>query len=147
LLASDGGNGYTGTATLSCSGAPQGAACTVTPSTVSVGLSPAPFQVTVTTTGKSSAALMPLPGGLFWVFGFLLAAASLTQRRRVRSLATAVLLVGVTALALSCGGSSAGSTHVNPPAATVTPPGTYALTISASTGGAQNSYLVYLNVN
>lgn len=38
FVASDGGNGYVGTASLACTGAPTGATCTVSPSQISVGL-------------------------------------------------------------------------------------------------------------
>jgi Abnormal spindle-like microcephaly-assoc'd, ASPM-SPD-2-Hydin len=49
------GSGYTGTVSLSCSGAPESASCTL-PSSVSISNgAPAPFTVSVSTTGSSSA--------------------------------------------------------------------------------------------
>jgi len=71
LQASDGGNGYTGTASFSCSGAPLGATCTVAPSSVSTSTTPSPFKVVVTTTGASSASLQTRGRLLAWALRIL----------------------------------------------------------------------------
>jgi hypothetical protein len=47
----------------------------------------------------------------------------------------------------ACGGSSSSGGGYTPPKAVPTPPGTYGLTITASTGGAQSTYIITLKVN
>jgi hypothetical protein len=144
LVASDGGNGYTGSASFSCSGAPLGATCAVTPSTVNIGVNATPFTVTVTTTAASSALLKPPPGGLVWAFVFLLSTTAISFTRRRHRLSLLICLAALAMLVSACGGSGSSSTVPPPPPAT--PSGTYYLTISASAGGAQGSYLLTLNV-
>jgi len=56
-------NGLAGTVQLACEGAPIGASCTVSPSTVTLdGSSPAQVSVSVTTTPRSHAYRFPGPG-------------------------------------------------------------------------------------
>lgn len=142
LVAWDGGNGYTGTASLSCSGAPVGSTCMVAPATVNIGLSGAPFTVTVTTTGKSSALLRSVGNSLASVAGLWLVIAIVPSKRRRRL--PLCVLVGV--LALSTYGCGGGSSSPPPPPPPPTPSGTFYVTVSASSGSAQNSYLLTLNV-
>ena len=71
-LISDGGNGYTGTATFSCTGAPSEATCAVTPSTINIGLNAAPFTITVTTTAPSTAFLRRISSNLVLAIGLFL---------------------------------------------------------------------------
>ncbi|MGB8493377.1 MAG: IPT/TIG domain-containing protein [Candidatus Acidiferrum sp.] len=145
LLVWDGGNGYTGTASISCSGAPTGSACVVTPANIAFGLNGAPVSVTVTTTRSSSAALRRRGKNLVLAAGLWIAIAIAGSKKRLRS----SLLICLTALAFSacsCGGGSSGSSS-GPPPPPSTPAGTYYLTVSASAGGAQTSYLLTLNVN
>lgn len=144
LVAFDGGNGYTGTATLSCSGAPTGATCTVTPSTMSIGVNPTPFTVTVTTTAPSSALLKSPPRRLVWAFALLLALTAFSLPQKRYRLSVLICLAALMMFVSACGGSS--NTGSGPPPPPATPSGTYYLTINASTGGAQNSYLLTLTV-
>jgi hypothetical protein len=146
LVASDGGNGYTGTATLSCSGAPLGATCTVTPSTLSVGLNGSPFTVTATTTAPSSAFQKSPPGGLVSAFALLLTTAAFSFRKRRYRMGRLICLAAVMMFVLACGGATGSGGGSSPPPPPATPSGTYGLTINASTGGAQNSYLLTLTV-
>jgi hypothetical protein len=147
LMASDGGNGYTGTATFTCSGVPNYATCTVSPSSVSIGLNGAPITVTVTTTAPSSTLLRPPPGGSLWALALLLAGfAFYFPKRRYRLSLLFCLAVLWMVFLSSCGGSSGGSGP--PPQKTPgTPPGTYGVLINGSTGGAQNTYMLLLTVN
>jgi len=55
MVASDNGNGYTGTAALTCSGAPQNATCTVTPAQINLSTSNTVFSVKVSTTASTPA--------------------------------------------------------------------------------------------
>ncbi len=145
LVASDGGNGYTGTATFSCSGAPTAAVCTVTPSTLTVGVGSTPFTVTVTTTAPSSALLKPISSGLAWALFTLIGACTILFPKRARG-ASLLICLSVTLFLFACGGSGGGST-TGPAPTPSTPPGTYMLTVKASTGGVQNSLLLSLTVN
>lgn len=147
LVASDGGNGYTGTATLSCSGAPTGATCTVTPSTMSIGVNATPFTVTVATTAPSSALLKPPSGGLVWAFALLLAITAFSFPHKRYRLSVLICLAALMMFVSACGGSGSSNTGSGPPRAPGTPPGTYYVMINASAGGAQSSYLLTLNVN
>ena len=147
LAATDGGNGYTGTATLSCGGAPYEATCTVSPSTVSVGLNATPFTVTVTTTAASSALLKSPPGGSLWALALLLAAAALTFPRRRHRLSRLVCLAGLLIIFSACGGGGSSTSGPAPAPNPGTPAGTYGLTITGTTGGVQSTYVVMLTVN
>jgi hypothetical protein len=152
LLASDGGNGYTGTATLSCSGIVTGATCIVTPSTVAIGLNSTPLTVTITTTAPSIASQKGAPSDLVVLaFGFLLGTGSLAFGMKRHSVNLLICVAVLTMFAFACGGSgspsSTGGGPVPPPATTATPPGTYFFTINASTGGGvQTSQLLTLTV-
>src|SRR5438094_557400 len=146
LVAWDGGNGYTGTASLSCSGAPQGSTCVVTPTTVSIGLNGAPLTVTVTTTGKSSALLRIGLKSPVWATGLLHFGLTIVPRKKLLSLRVLVCLGLLSLSIFGCGGGASGSAPPPPPPPP-TPSGAYYLTLSAVAGGAQTSYLLTLNVN
>ena len=148
LLASDGGNGYTGTATLSCSGVPTGAACTVTPSTINIGLNPMPFTVTVTTTKPSTALQRRVSSDLVLAFGLLLGTGTFAFGMKRHSLNLLTCLAVLTMFAFACGSTgSPSSTGAGPTPPPATPSGTYYVTINASTGGkVQSSQLLTLTV-
>ena len=153
LVASDGGNGYVGTASFTCTGAP--AACTVTPSQVSIGPNPSPITVTVTTTAAQAAAVThsgPLGSGLTLCFAF--AAAFLAKRKRLSYLYLLLFSIALTFACASCGGGSSGSGSGGgggggggTPPVISTPSGTYDLWITATVGGVPNNkYLLELIV-
>ena len=130
---------------LSCSGAPFGATCSVSPTSLALdGATAAPFTVTVTTTARSMGAPGPRPQNLPPLFGpwvglaglvWLMALAMLAGRRRRALLGLTVALLFVMLWAACAGGSSPFKQSL-----TGTPAGTYALTIganySASSSGA-----------
>ena len=142
-------SGFNGSVSLTCSGAPQGATCT--PSTSSVNLSAggsATASFTVTTTSSAAAMVLPLPWGATAmrfgpVYGFGLMAlaimAAVWRRRRLGLGFAAAALVALTA----CGGSGSsgggGGSHS-------TPAGTYNLTLTASSGSITRSTTVILRV-
>lgn len=143
-----GGGGVGGTATLSCTGAPQGASCML-PGSVSLSASSAtPFSVSVTTTSRTMSALAPSglrPARWLWAMG-VLGLVTLpgglgrrTGRRWRRSLPLLLLL-----LVCSCGGdgSSSGS-QANPNG---TPAGTYPLQVTAKSGSMNQSIQLTLIV-
>ena len=154
-------NGLSGPVALTCSGAPRGARCTVTPaSTMLDGTSLVPARLQVTTTGRAAApgrpfGLPPLSGPrgvLLLLFGLLLAAGAAVSHRRRRL--TACLLAGTLLMLLgwvACGGGG-GSMNLNSGG---TPAGTYTLTVTGTytnTPGSTpstltNSTTVTLHVN
>jgi len=137
--------GFTGSGSFSCNGLPGGASCAASPGSFSFSGAGGTQSIilTLSTTGPF-ASLQNHPGGWWWaglsVFG--LALAGRKPRRRVRSLAMLGLLI-VTMLMVSCGGGSNGSSQ-GPPGNT--PPGTFNITVSASSGGASRSAVVVLVV-
>jgi hypothetical protein len=136
-LALTGSAGFNGTVSLTCSGAPQYAACTLSPT--SVGVTPGsnkPFTVTVTTQ-TTSPATQSIKVGILMPLGMFLLCFAFPRRFR-KSLfhlgACVVALIGLASLS-GCGGSS--STR-SAPIVNNTPAGTYTLTVTA-TGGTTNS--------
>jgi hypothetical protein len=141
------GTGYTGTVSLTCSGAPLGAACQVPASVAISNGAAAPFTVTVTTSG---AAMLPpstplrfkdFPGLrvlpllalalIFWM-GFLnRRSLQSTAGDRCRRLAAvlATFILCVVAGVAGCGGGSA-ALVTRPPV--ITPSGTSTITVSMS---------------
>jgi large repetitive protein len=136
-------NGLTGAVTLSCTGAPLGAACSVTPGTVTLGATPVEVSVKVTTTARSlvpplngpSHRIPPITGlELAWLAALLLVAANYIRRnsnsprrtRRAMVSLAAVLVVVMTWAA--CGGGPASS----PATAQSTPAGVYHLTVKGT---------------
>lgn len=151
ITASDGGNGYTGTANITCTGAPVGANCKVSPSTVNIGMTPSPFTVTVTTTGASLAFQNPISGDRFLAATllFTLAGLMLLQQRTKKALLPWVALIAL--LACGCGGgsnaTSPGAGGSSGTSTSATPAGTYSLTVQATTANnAQTSVLLSLQV-
>jgi hypothetical protein len=137
-----GGGGIGGTVNLSCSGAPSAATCSV-PATVNANANTAMnFTVTVTTTAASGGLRYPFGLGFrpVWaiaILGLVLIPFSGTRRRRF--LAIVPLLLAL----CSCGGGGGSTTMHNPG----TPPGTYTLTVTASSGSANQSMQLTLNVH
>ncbi|HSC45180.1 MAG TPA: choice-of-anchor D domain-containing protein [Candidatus Acidoferrum sp.] len=140
------GPSFTGSVSVSCSGAPSAAACSANPGSVSItGSSATGFAVTVTTTasgmGLPSAPrqrirawpvllIWALAAGLLWLWA---------KRTRVfqgdlaRGLALAILICTAIAAAAGCGGGSAASTPT-PQVHQGTPLGTTTLTVTAQSG-------------
>lgn len=134
-LALIGSAGFNGTVSLICSGAPQYAACTLSPSSVAVTPgSNNPFSVTVTTQTTSPAAQV-IKAGVYMPLGMLVLCLVFPRRFRKSIFhvgACVVALIGFASLS-GCGGGGRSSM---PPAPTVnyTPAGTYTLTLTAASG-------------
>jgi len=131
-------NGFTGTLSLACSGAPRGATCTVTPRQVTLdGASLVQVRVNVRTTARAMGAPSvgpqmtppgpsPIAPWTVMLAALMLASVVAITRRRPRlALALAMLSVLVWA---ACGGGGMVSTN----GAGGTPPGTSALTITGT---------------
>ena len=146
--------GFTGVS-LSCSGAPARATCSIAPTMVNLdGTNDANAEVTVTTTARSMVVPPPgRPSGLPWL-PWVLASVMLTvlatvvRRRAWLSLAVPVLLV---VLWTSCG--NGGSPVVGDGTPVVgggtpgTPTGTFTLTVTATSGGVSRTIPLTLTVN
>lgn len=152
LQVSDGGNGYTGTASFTCTGVPVGATCTVSPNLVGVGTNPSPFKVVVTTTGGPSASVDAAPSFFAWAAALLILVAAMLPSRPRWNLGALVCLLVLTFSFSGCGGGAANSSPPSQPLKT--PPGSYIITINGtttgtgtSTGSAQTSFVLILNVS
>jgi Abnormal spindle-like microcephaly-assoc'd, ASPM-SPD-2-Hydin/Beta-propeller repeat/Lactonase, 7-bladed beta-propeller len=140
-LSLSGSAGFSGTVALTCSGAPQNATCSIVPSTVTLpGGGSANFAVTVSTSAQTAylearSDTIVAGLGLFSLFTapiFLLIRKRLPTRKwtssQIQMLWVSALLI---TLAACSGGSKGSSQPVSPE---VTPPGTYALTVTAAAG-------------
>jgi hypothetical protein len=128
-----GGGGMSGTASLSCTGAPAGAVCSV-PATEQVSASTASnFMASVTTTAPGPVAVRPRGiANTQWVWAFALF--GFIFLRRVTPRCTVLRALGLVPLFVlmlcSCGGGGSNMTPQNPG----TSAGTYTLTVSATSG-------------
>jgi hypothetical protein len=146
LNASDGGNGYTGTATFTCTGAPTGATCTVSPSQIALSTTALPITITATTTAATTAQASPTFGGFSLALCLLFGTGVLAFRGRLRNAGWLLCLAILALSAVSCGGGGSGGGGGTQVFLTPTPPGTYYLTVNATAGTAKNTYLLSLIV-
>jgi len=131
---------FTGLVSFSCSNLPQGASCTFSPASESLGPTGEflDFNLNVTTTARPAASLHN-PGSRLWyslaaVFALVLGA----SRRRLRL--GLVLCLIMLAFTISCGGGS--SKVPSGP----TPAGTFQFTVNATSNGVTHSKTLVLVV-
>ena len=151
-----GGEGMSGTASLSCTGAPAGATCSL-PSTLAFSATtPTTFNIKVVTTARITAALprpasapaSSLPALWLWTFslgmlfvpGVRLPKRSPRRCSRYMWVAPLVLLL----LTISCGGG--GGMSSSQPQQTGTPAGTYSVIVNASSNSKTGTTSLTLNV-
>jgi hypothetical protein len=143
-----GGAGVSGTGSLTCTGAPTGAVCSV-PATVPLSASSAStFNASVTTTPRSSAALY-LHGSAPWlwalaVFGCVSLLKKAPALRSSISRLRFVPLFVLAAALCSCGGGSSSPAPMPNPSGT--PAGTYTLVITAKSGSSTQTQTLTLTV-
>jgi hypothetical protein len=140
-----GGAGMAGQTSLTCSGAPTGATCTVTPSSLNVsGTSASSITVSVTTTASSAAvvhSLKPTWVLAVGILGFVFLPVSI-KKRRMRFLS--MLPLAMILMLSACGGGGSGS---SPSGGSGTSAGTYSLTVTATpTGGTSQNVKLTLIV-
>ena len=140
------GPGFTGSVTLSCSGAPLGATCNAIPGTLAVSsANSVPFQMTVTTSGSASLFPPAYVGPEFrWWFAVAailicilvpLCFAKGGQRYERRlALRFAGTVAGAFLVFVHVAGCGGGTTPSPMPQRIVTPPGTTAITVTAKSG-------------
>ena len=144
-----GGPGLTGAVTLSCSGAPQYAACTVSPSSITLASGVArPFVVSVTTSSTQSAfartSYTATLAGLGLVSLLIVPFATRARRRLMMTLALISFSFGCVTLGIAgCGGGGGGGVKT---VTNTTPPGTYTLVLTASGSGISNTQNLKLAV-
>jgi hypothetical protein len=153
LAVSPVGGTFTNTVNLSCSGAPALATCNILPNAVTPNGSAATATLTITTTA-AVAQSMPLfpsqahPIYALWmqlqgigVFGMILAS-SRSQSRKPRVIILLALMIAVMMFMFGC----AGQTGVTTPPHSGTTSGTYAITVTGTSGALQHSLLLTLIV-
>jgi hypothetical protein len=141
-----GGAGLGGTASLTCSGAPTGANCSVPASVAVTATSAATFNVTVSTTPTMakfhSFGFRPVP----WLWAVaLMGFVVLPKKEMLRHHSASLSLLFLSALLLlaicSCGGSGGGNSG-----GTTTPAGSYTLIVTAQDGSTSQSTKLTLTV-
>jgi hypothetical protein len=154
-------SGFTGSVSISCTGAPSQATCNASASSVSVtGTSSAPFSVTVTTTARGvlppsslrrpwpGIPKLPVPYAVLAILWALLTAVNALRRNRPRPWATAAILLACLSVtfitASACGGGGGSSGHP-PPSGTLA--GTYTLTVTGTSQGQNRTLNLTLTVN
>ena len=142
-----GGPGFSGNVTLSCTGAPAAASCSV-PGSESLSSTPATFQATVMTTARSTAIklpssrdLPPAPVVAVVVLG-LSGLVLMASKRRRMVIALACVSFAVVLMASCGGGGSGGGGGSNG-----TPAGTSTIVVTATSGSTSQSMNLTLNVN
>lgn len=150
-LAVTGAAGFTGKVDLACSGAPQYAKCTLSPTSITLTASgTASFTATVTT--STAVASASRRGDLILALVPLLGLSWLVRRRKSMMffLGVAVCL-GVLSVGISgCGGGGSGGTSQGGgggATASNTTPGTYTLVVTATSGSATSTQNLTLIVN
>jgi hypothetical protein len=142
-----GGAGLSGTASLSCTGAPTGAACSV-PSSMNINASTAtPFSVSVTTTSRIMSMLHPGNPRSRWLWAtslFCLVILPIGRRKKQLVFIGRGLPILLLLLICSCGGSGSSSGSTTNPNGT--PAGTYQLTVAAKSGSVSQSIMLTLKV-
>jgi hypothetical protein len=138
-----GGAGFAGTATIACNLAVTGATCSA-PATASIDQNVVSnLKVTVTTSPRSAAKLGGSGGvTLNWLFAAIFVVLAILPHAKLRGVSSVGLLVLL--VLCGCGGGSASQSVQTPP--TGTPPGTYNLTVTASSGTAHQSITLTLVV-
>jgi hypothetical protein len=140
-------NGFSGSVNLSCSGAPAGATCSISPSSTNLAAAnTVPIQVTIAT--QAHAGLHGRPFST-WPFVFAVCFSGLMftgKKPRV----TALVLLGVLMIGgiISCGGGGASVSPSNSPgiAAPVTPSGS-TIIVTATSGGQTRSVALKLTIH
>jgi hypothetical protein len=138
--------GFSGTASLTCSGAPQYATCSPSPSTIALtNGATIPFTVAVTTQSTTASAALR-DAGLFCGAGMLALCFLVPRRLRGRFFAIACLALVIGTLSACGGGGSESGGGSQQPTVNYTPSGTYQLTLTATSGNTKVTQTLTLTV-
>jgi hypothetical protein len=132
-----GGAGMSGTASLTCTGAPTGAICNLPATQPVSATTPGTFNVSVTSTGHMTGALRPnrfSPVPWMWAVAVMGWVARPRKERKKRSALRYLSLLPLLILLCSCGGGND------------TPPGKYILTVTAKVGNTSEPMTLTLTV-
>jgi hypothetical protein len=135
------------TVQFSCSGLPQGAACSFNPPSMPLA-STGTVNLTISTTGSSTASLHRSRHSEETITAFLLLCVCGVRRRRPLPTGLLVLLFSALLLSLSAcsAGSGGGGNGSNPSNPNATPPGAYAITVTGSSGSATRTTTLNVTV-
>jgi Bacterial Ig-like domain (group 3)/FG-GAP-like repeat len=147
--------GFTGDVGLSCSGLPAGATCTFAPASVTLGAAAATSMLTIDTAARMAGVIAPsnpadplLPLGTV-LAGVVVPAITYRRGRRGSHLGRAsrwlVVFAMLGGLLHACGGNHAASPITAPVGGT--PAGTYAITVTATSGASSHTVAYSLTVN
>jgi hypothetical protein len=151
-------SGFLGPVSLSCSGAPSHATCSVSSSSVFLfDTAIATFSLSVTTKAPSAPSLIlgrgpAVPPQNRWPLGLwpallgVVFVAAPTRSRRERARSCAMALAAVLTCVVFLAGCGGGGPAPPPPPSGGTPPGTYTLTVTATSGSLTRSTTVTLIV-
>ena len=147
-----GGAGISGHTSLTCTGAPTGADCSISPASLTVSATtPSSLKVSVTTTSRTMAALIrsrSTPAPWLWavaVMGIVVLPGAGIRGRSLRKYLRLVPL-GLLLLLCSCGGGSSSATSNQQTNPNGTPAGNYTLTVTAKSGSMTQSMGLTLTV-
>ena len=130
--------GFTGQVSFTCTGAPGGANCAVSPNPASVSSTTTSVPLTVTVSNTANARLAPDLKRLPFVFAGVLAVIFAGLRRKRRQLLFVLLAMFVIGGVNSCGGGGGGGGP--------RPPTTATLTVTGTSGSVSNSITLTLTV-
>jgi hypothetical protein len=135
--------GFTGTITLACSGAPAGTTCNVSPGSVSVNAASANVPITVTVSGTQNASAVPagFKGMTLFTFAGVFAGVLLGIRRKRKQVVLMLLAMGLIASLSACGGKATSSSP------TVRPPTTATIVVTGTSGSQSASINLSLTIN
>ena len=133
--------GFSAQANFSCSGAPPGGSCSLSPASFNLTGAPVTMVLSVTTTAAHAAAApLKIHNALFYAVVLGLPVILLGKRRPGRMAASLMLLL-LAFNAVSCGGGSGSGGGGSP-----TPSGNYSIVVNGSAGSVQASTNVQLTV-
>jgi large repetitive protein len=137
---------FSNNVTYACSGLPNLAACSFTPSQIIAGSGATPVNLSIST--RAPIAKMNLHSSIFYalwlalpLFGFLITMASRKGKRKASLLG---MTCGILLIMISCGGGGGGGGGGGQPG---TPPGTYNVTVTASSGALTHAQTLTLTVH